>query len=217
MAGLLGKAAMQDEKPEVAGDAPEKGEMEGPSHEKAESPEVEAREGMMGDMDETPSNVSPEEQEAYDTFVSNGLQLMSKGGKINDAILQRLEATGDPIDDLANATVMIVVTLVESAANSNAPVPDEVVMHGGVEILEHLVELAEKAGIHDYTEKEMEGALYRALDYYREWGKQSGRVDEEALKGEFEQIVEADRSGRLDAVLPGLPKGDDQSAADEEA
>lgn len=207
MAGLLPK--QMDEEPEVKGDAPEMGEKEGPAHEQAESPEVEAREGMMGDADEGQSNVSPEEQEAYDTFVANGMQLMSKGGKINEAVLKRLEGTGDPVDDLANATVMIVLTLVQSAQKAGAPIPDDVVFHGGVEIMEHLADLAEKAGIHDYDEKELEGSLYRALDYYREAGSEMGVVDKKALAGEFEQITQADREGRLDQILPGLPKGSD--------
>lgn len=88
--------------------------------------------------------------------------------------------------------------------------PDDVVLHGGVAIIEELIEVAEAAKIHDFSEQDIEGITYRAMDLFR---TASPRVDQDALKAEFGQVVEADRAGTLGKILPGLPGGASMKAA----
>ena len=187
---------------------------------------------MGGDDGEQP-NVSPEEQQQYDTFVKNGLRLIYTGtpttqddhnsplptdliqeGRttvdvatdqaISPNVLKALKGGDNPIMNLAVAGVTIVTGLRDSAKKAGAPISDDVLFHGATAILEELAEVAELTKIHDYTEQEMEQALYTGLDMYRESATQTGDLDSEALKQGFEQIRQADAEGRLGEILPGI-------------
>lgn len=105
---------------------------------------------------------------------------------------------------LANATVTIVQQLDDSARAANKPVSNDVLVHGGVAILEELAELAETAGIHDYTEEEMGGATTLAMDMYKQKAMDDGRTDESTAKVEWDQVVQADQQGQLGSVVKGL-------------
>jgi len=170
-------------------------------------------------------NVTPEEQAQYDAFVSNGLKVIygqsgasaekaegpeaSEGPQdpepaVRPDILNRLKESSDPLENLANTTVWLVTMLETSAEKGGTQLDDAVVMHGGKAMLEELAEVSEAAGIHDYSEKEMEGAWYRGLDLYRETATQDGRVDPESLKEQFGEIQRADEQGRMGDVLPQM-------------
>lgn len=190
--GLLKQEPMEKEAPTGASGPPM------PEDEGAE------RAGGGGE-EESESNVSPEEQEQYDNFVGHAAKLIYDP-KSRDAVLQRLKATGDFMDDLANTAVMVVQRVEAAAEQAGEQIPDEIVFAGGKEILEELADYAGEMGIHDYDEKELEGAWYRALDLYRAMGEQTGRIDPTQLKAEFAQINEADQQGRLGELLPGADK-----------
>jgi hypothetical protein len=123
MAGI-GKAIAGDEEPQ-AGQDPQAGQ----------EPGQPAPEGQQDDGDQ--ANVSPEEQAAYDEFVTNGMKLIYQGDHVAPAVLDQLKGNwkasrirsarfpgreaarpGNPIDDLSVATVSLVLALEASAANS---------------------------------------------------------------------------------------------------
>jgi hypothetical protein len=155
------------------------------------------------------SNVSPEEQAQYDKFVRNGLEVIYPKGEdaqVSPQIMQQLQGGDDPIENLANTAVHLTVAVEESAEQGGVQLDDAVVMHGGIALLEELAEVAEAAKVHDYSEDELQAATYRAMDLYREIGEQNGRVDPDALKQQFGEIVDADKRGDVQSVLPQIPK-----------
>lgn len=166
------------------------------------SPMEDAPTAGPGAGEEQP-NVSPEEQKEYEQFIDNALSLVYDD-KVLPTVLQRLSGGGDPIEGLAAATVLIVDRLEDSAKKAGRQISPDVLMHGGKEILEDLANLAEQAKIHTFTPEEAEGAYYRALDLYRAMKSQSGELDTEGLKQDFSQIVQADQSGQLEELAPGL-------------
>lgn len=99
----------------------------------------------------------------------------------------------------------------ESEPEDEVAAPDynAVLLHGGKALIEELVEVAEAAKIHDFSEQDMEGIVYRAMDLYRVASENSGNpgYDQAGLSREFEGLVMADREGRVSSVLPGLPGG----------
>lgn len=85
--------------------------------------------------------------------------------------------------------------------------PEAVLMEGGKLAVEELVEVAEAANIHDFSQEEIDGAFYRALDLFRvAQEKVNPRVVQSLQRG-FEQLRMADQQGQLGKVLPGLPGG----------
>lgn len=161
-------------------------------------------------------NVTPEEQAAYDRFVDNGMQVIYSPQTF-PKILDRMKQAPEPVEGLAAVGVMVVTRLKQSAEKAGQQISPDVMYQGGVELLEDLAELAEKAGIHSFTEDEIEGALYRALDMFREANADS--IDKGAVEQDWAALVQADQSGELDQAMPGLKEhfaGQGGEAAEEE-
>jgi hypothetical protein len=154
-------------------------------------------------QDEQP-NVTPEEQAAYESFVNAALDLMGNK-KVLPGIIKSLKATDDPIANLANTAVTVVKRVQDGIQKAGHTVGVDILYQGGAEIIGAIAQLAERANVHEYTDKEIEGAWYRALDMYRELGKQDGSVNEQVLAEEFKQMMAADQQGKLGEMLPGMP------------
>lgn len=85
--------------------------------------------------------------------------------------------------------------------------PEAVLMEGGKLAVEELVEVAEAANIHDFSQEEIDGAFYRALDLFRVAQEKIDPRVVQSLQRGFEQLRTADQKGELNKVLPGLPGG----------
>ncbi|PGH55880.1 hypothetical protein CRT60_21755 [Azospirillum palustre] len=189
-----------------------------PAEEQAEdaaghNPEEEAAEAPAGpgmEQGEQP-NVSPEEQAEYDRFIDQAFRLVYDE-KSFPAILKRLTATPDPVEGLAAVVVMVVSRLKDSAQQQGVEVSPGVLFHGGSELLEDIADTAAKAGIHQYTDQEMEKALYRALDLYRAMDQRAGG-DRQAFQQDWDALVQADRQGRLGDLVPQLAGASGQGGA----
>lgn len=160
----------------------------------------------QNEQEEGQGNVTPEEQASYDKFVDNAFKLIYSDKTFQQTI-KSLSASEDPIANLAGAAVTIVTHLKESAEKANAPISNDILMHGGVEIIEDLADTAEKAGIHSYTDQELEGATYRAFDMYREHQEIQGKTDKDAAMKDIEQMKQAEANGQLGAMFPGAKEG----------
>lgn len=152
---------------------------------------------------EEESNVTPEEQAQYDEFVANGMNLIYDEKGLQQT-LESLEGDGSPIEGLASTLIGVVSRLEDSAEEAGTPISGDVVYHGGVELLEQLAEMSSKAKLHDYSEEDMESALFMALDQYRQMRQQQGKLPEDELKADFNSILQAEQAGNLDQALPGI-------------
>jgi len=170
-------------------------------------------------------NVSPEEQGQYDQFVKNAYALiydpkMLPEGKPGSehAIVKRIAAGGNPVEGLANATVMIVARLSESAKENGTQISPDVLFHGGMEIMEDLANLAMVTGVHTFSEKELEQASYVAMDMYR--SIKGNEIDPNVIGQDLEMLKQASDAGKLDELAPGLStmgteQGEGEPAEDE--
>jgi hypothetical protein len=154
--------------------------------EQAEGAQPEAGEG------ETPAEDAQEQQPA-------------DGAQPND---QGEGQGGNPaVMALAQTTVTIVGQLDDSAREAGKPISDDVLYHGGLDVLQELAEVADAAKIHDYTQEEMTGAFAQAVDMYRQKAIADGRTTDDTLKQQFGEINQADQQGKLGEILPGLGNG----------
>lgn len=156
----------------------------------------------MGDMEGEQPNVSPEEQKAYDAFVDNGLRLIFDK-RTAPGLLDRIKKGKTPVEGLASATVYVVDAVRKSAEKAGQQVPDEVVFHAGFELVSNVATLSAAARVHEFSEDEIEQAIYIGLDLYATMEMQEGRLDAESALNDFETVVAADKAGRIDDVIPG--------------
>lgn len=189
-----------------------------------------ARDDVVAD-DDTP-NVSPEEQATYERLVDQAFKLMYEGGEVRPFILQLLdndpddlrEIFGDalPLDEpdpdgsgktmweaqgpiIALAATTCVVAM-EAVRRSDID-PEEdgyIILHAGAQILEDIAEISEKSGKHNFTQDEVNEAMRKAADLYRAAGSEEGLVNLDRAKQEFNEIVAADKEGRIGDILPQL-------------
>ena len=156
----------------------------------------------QGGGEEQP-NVSPEEQAQYDQFVDNAFSVIYDDKSLPQ-IIESLKGDGNPVDGLANTAVAVVVRVQDSAEKAGQALPPDVVFNAGTEILEDLAELAAKAGVHEFTPEEVEGAAFQAMDIYREMKGRDGGAERPQIVEDFNQIVALDQAGKIDEVAPGL-------------
>lgn len=149
------------------------------------------------------TNVSPEEQAEYDQFVTNGMKLMYSEETMPQ-VLKAIEGDGDPIEGLGTALATLVLRLEESAAENGREISGDVKINAATELLEQMADLAAAAGIHDYSPEDLESALLRGLDVYREIRAQQGDLPTEELSQDMAELMAADQEGRIDELVPGL-------------
>ena len=147
------------------------------------------------------SNVSPEEQAQYDSFVTNAMSLMNDEKGVQN-LLKSIEGDGDPIKGLANAVASIVMRVEDSAVKAGEEISGDVLMHGGAEILEQAADLSEQVGGHAFTPEEMESATYMAMDLYRE--SRGDKIDQGEQGESMQELQAAEADGSLEKQIPGI-------------
>lgn len=175
----------------------------------------------VGDEEGLSPNASPEEQKQYEEFVLSGLAMIyDKQGdqpRVRPAILKLLDDDPSDLKGILGAkeleqfsplvaiaaTAVLITVQIEKLAGDERP-SDEVVMHGGVAILEELAEVWMRRTGKDLGEDDVHKALTMAMDIYREVAADAGLINEGALKDEFSRLVQADKEGRLAEISPDL-------------
>lgn len=110
------------------------------------------------------------EQAGYEDFVKNGVSLIhSKGGM--RAMLE-LVGGGNPVEGLANALVTVLTRLVDTAAAQGVVIEDDVILQGGSELFLEMADLAEEAGVHEFSKDELEASLAFGLQLFTQMGQE---------------------------------------------
>ncbi len=148
-------------------------------------------------------NVSPEEQTQYNEFVTNAMTLMNdkKGLKV---LLEVIGGDDNPVEGLANAVVSIIMRVEDSAKQAGTEIGGDVLLQGGAEILEQAADLAEQAGVHTFTDDELESATYMAMDMYREARQAQGQIDQGKFGEDMSELQAAEADGSLEQQVPGI-------------
>lgn len=160
------------------------------------------------DISQEGQNVTPEEQAEYEQVVLNAERIIYPEGDdtppVSDKIVAGLTGTDKPVLNLATTAVTLIRGLDQSARAAGKPISEDVMFHAGADIMGDIADAAKAMKIYDYDEEEVEQAFYLGLDMYRTAAAEEGTLDVEGLKEGWQQLVEADRSGNLESVMPGI-------------
>ncbi len=148
-------------------------------------------------------NASKEEQAQYDEFVTNAMSLMNDEKGLQ-GLLKAIGGDDNPVEGLANVVASIVMRVEDSADKSGTKISGDVLIHGGAEILEQVADLAEQAGVHEFTEEELESATYMAMDIYRDARQSQGKLDQGAFGQDLKELQAAEADGSLEQQVPGI-------------
>lgn len=166
-------------------------------------PMPEAAEGAeSGGAEGEASNVSSEEQKVYDQVVGNALKMISSP-KTRGGILRMLQGDGNPEEGLATTAATVVKRVLDSARQAGMRVSGDIMFPAGQEIFGALADLQADAGIADLDDEQTERAMLRGLDLFRDMASADGSLDKAAFERDFAAMMEADKAGRLDEMVPG--------------
>lgn len=148
-------------------------------------------------------NVTPQEQAQYDEFMNNAYKLIYSDNTF-PAVLKRIKTSSNPVEAIANITASTVNRLKDSAEKAGKTLSVDVLYQGGKELIEDLADMTAQAGIHTFTDKEMESAVYLALDLFRQMQGPQSPADQAATQQDVQTLKGAQAAGGLDQLLPGL-------------
>lgn len=146
-------------------------------------------------------NVSPEEQAAYDQFMNNAYNIIYDE-TIAPKMLEIIKTAEDPKAALAMAAVNVVMTIQDSAAKDGQTISEDILVHGGVNVIEDIANFANVSGAHTYKPKDIEEASLAAMDLYGSMAVDRGLVDKDSAVSGYNDLIKANEEGRLEEVLP---------------
>jgi hypothetical protein len=146
--------------------------------------------------------VTPEEQEIYETFVSQA-QMAIYTPETTTAFLKVVKAAKDPVSELGKFAANVAFRVVQAAQDSGVDIDDEIVLQGGAEIVEALVEVSEEGGGPEFEPDQIDGAFYAAADEYRSLMEGAGQINPDAAQQGMQDIAAAEQSGELEQMLQG--------------
>lgn len=200
-------------------------------------PENEAAQGQEVEPTEGKEPANEQEQALLKKFVDGVMDVIyppqAEGGfspqvvddlkgNLDPEVLKIFAQADPPVDaknpaDLVAVVAITLLIAVDQQMNIGPMIaqPQEgidagaIMMETGQTIIEALVEVAEAAKIHDFSQDEIDSAALRAADLYRTAAETIGLpgYNKQALTAAFAELVAADKAGTLGKVLPGLPGG----------
>jgi hypothetical protein len=151
----------------------------------------------------TPGNqpASPEEQDLYDKFVAMAFMALYDK-KMMPKTLQYLAKPGGNIaDKVGEVAAGIAQRVYASAKDSKIELPGDVVFNAVTEIVEAVIELAEKKGIAEFKDGMMETAYYKALDILGKQAEAQGIYTPDLKAQDAAALQQMSQSGELQQIV----------------
>jgi hypothetical protein len=132
------------------------------------------------DFEGADSNVSEEEQAQYNMFVGMCFKLIYGKGS-GDAIEQAISQADDVVEVLANTAAKTIVSVEKSALEAGKKLSDDVIFHGGTEVVQDLVDYAVqmKKIAPEQLEDMTNQVIYQTVRIYGDQALQEGLITEE--------------------------------------
>lgn len=143
---------------------------------------------------------SDEEQELYETFTAMGL-IGIYGKDSRDQLSEIFKRSDDLVNSVAEVSSAVALRVFSMAKDSGVDIPGEIVLHGGKEIVEAAVEMAEAATGEQFTPQMMEEAYLAAADQFAMSAEQAGYYGQDVREKDFVAISKMKSDGRIDKIL----------------
>ena len=143
--------------------------------------------GLLNQEQKKPENlaqgpqISPEQQEELDIFISNGISIIYDP-KVSKGLIARILKTKDPVEAIADATLDIINKLEGSATSSKVNFSDTTLVHGANQLMAEIITLSETAGMKPLNEGQKEQAFTLAASKYIDRAIKSGKITPDQLQ-----------------------------------
>lgn len=148
--------------------------------------------------------VTPEEQEVYNNFVAQSQMLIYDENTMR-SFLKLVKGTKDPVAEMGKFAAQVAFRVMMAAKEAGQELDPEIILQGGAEIVEALVEVNDEGGGPDV--KDIDAVFYAAADAYREMMEKGGMIDPAQAQADMQRFAEAEASGELAAMVQGGEQG----------
>lgn len=173
--------------------------------------------GPMGGEQPAARQATPEEQQQYNQFVGMSMTLLYSE-KFMPRAIEMLKSEKTTMEGVAKVAAQVAFRVYSDAKKRNIDMPASVVLHGGMELVQLVIELALAAQIPPMPPEEEQMAFYGAADKFRELLESNNMVDPEMMRQEQQELDAMHNDGRLAQVMgeiqraqsgaaPQMPKG----------
>ena len=136
------------------------------------------------DQDRVGEFAPENEQKIYDYVVNAGMAMMYNK-KMTDKIIGMLQSAQDLPTTIGRIVNMIGDAIQQKAKGQQ--IPEDVLYHAAGELIDLIVELAEKAGI-QVSEDTAEMAFYKTMEIWADANPDKAMADVDGLKRDFEEL-----------------------------
>jgi hypothetical protein len=150
--------------------------------------------GAPDEQADEPSNVTPQEQEQYDTIVVAALSFLYADGATK-MVVQKLkdEASGNGglAQAIGHTCAMILRSIKRALAQQNKQVPPDIMFHAGAEVIAEIITIAEHAGLaKEGDEALLRDAAFRAVKTYGDIELQTGELGPQQRQGAQQEMAQ---------------------------
>lgn len=146
---------------------------------------------------------SPEEQQIYNMFVGMCMVLLWDT-KFMQTAIEVIRKANTTMEGVAKVAAMVAFRVFSEGKSKGQEIPASVVLHGGMEVIDQVVELSLAAGFEPMTDQEVEMAHYGAADYFRDYVEKAGLADPEQMEMDRKEIEAMQADGRLAGVMQAI-------------
>lgn len=158
---------------------------------------------------------SPKEQQQYETFVSLAI-LAIYDKKSGPKTVDFLRNATDPVTAVATVSSGIAMRVYQNAKDNNQEISGDVILHAGKEIVETVIDLAERVTGKQFDDAMMEKAFYAAADMFAAEMKRAGVYTDQVAAEDAASLTAMRDSGQLAAITggqkPTVMPGQEQAA-----
>lgn len=148
------------------------------------------------DQKQTQQEVSPEIQEQLDIFISNGMSIIHNP-QVSDGILSKILKSKNKIEAIAEAIVLIINRLFDSASQNNQTLANETLIFGSNFLLGELITLAETAGMQKLTDEQKTEALQRGVGMFIDDAVKNKRISKDQLIDMGNQVKQTQEGQKI--------------------
>ncbi len=157
-------------------------------------------EANMPSPEQLSEEVSPEEQELYNRVVAMAI-LAIYDKKMMPKTIKMIEEADDPVDAVAEVVSQIGMRVYSKAKKSGLDIPGDIMLNAAEEIVEEVINLAEAAGVIEFTPQQAEAAFYAAADKFGQTGRKMGVYSEEQAQTDMAELDRMTDAGEFDDML----------------
>jgi len=162
--------------------------------------------GLLNDPAQAPPeagrNVTPEQTEASDIYLANGLKTIHSK-TMSERIGKMVSKSTDPVVAIADITVSIVERLESGGAGKTAQMPAELLAQVANILMGEIISVAEAAGVEPLSEEDRYRAFSTAVGDYIAKQVNTGKITPEDLQARSAEAGRTQIGQQISGMISG--------------